>query len=424
LKDNPSEVKKSACEILGKLLSNVVSDPNNPKYRQIKLANKTIEEKLLPASGAFEILFSVGFEEADDKLILPLDANIKTIEKFRDAIRDIDKDPKAVTKPAETASANPTPATLPTTAAAPSSAMFQPGLQTSEREFYSKLINCLNHMKSYEDKTAQAKALSVMPVEKLRRAAKAKFEAVQRSNPSVTPDLQSDLLLLEMKEWFKTDFFSWVDSPSCPTCRSSTQSSGMCSPTPEEQIDGAGRVEGYTCTQCNRHVRFPRYHSKPEKLLETRRGRCGEWANCFVLCCRALGFDTRHVLDWTDHVWAEVWSKAEERWLHVDPGETVDKPLVYEAGWGKKLTYVIAFSKDEIQDVTWRYSKNHKETKERRSLVRPRWLVKNILELTQKKQSSLGDQERSALTKRRLAECLEMLTARTVGEGDKSVYSF
>ena len=30
-----------------------------------------------------------------------------------------------------------------------------------------------------------------------------------------------------------------------------------------------------------------------------------------------------------------VWGEAEERWLHVDPGETVDKPLVYEAGWGE-----------------------------------------------------------------------------------------
>ena len=50
-----------------RLLGNIISDPTNPKYRQVKLTNKTIEEKLLPASGAFEILFSVGFEEAEDR---------------------------------------------------------------------------------------------------------------------------------------------------------------------------------------------------------------------------------------------------------------------------------------------------------------------------------------------------------------------
>ena len=63
LKDNPAEVTKEAAEILIKLLNNVLRDPNNIKYRSIRLSNPKIESKLLIATGAFEILFSVGFEE-------------------------------------------------------------------------------------------------------------------------------------------------------------------------------------------------------------------------------------------------------------------------------------------------------------------------------------------------------------------------
>ena len=33
----------------------------------------------------------MGFEEAEDKLLLPLDANMRTIERFRDAVLNIDK---------------------------------------------------------------------------------------------------------------------------------------------------------------------------------------------------------------------------------------------------------------------------------------------------------------------------------------------
>ena len=91
LRENPENVKRDAGDILVKLLSNIVAEPNAMKYRQVKLANKKIEEKLLPANGAFEILFSAGFEEAEDCLMLPMGANLKVVEKFRDAIRNIDE---------------------------------------------------------------------------------------------------------------------------------------------------------------------------------------------------------------------------------------------------------------------------------------------------------------------------------------------
>lgn len=61
----------------------------------------------------------------------------------------------------------------------------------------------------------------------------------------------------------------------------------------------------HICSSCKKYTPFPRY-TDLNILMVTRKGRCGEWANVFTLFCRSLGWDARHVIDQTDHVWTEV----------------------------------------------------------------------------------------------------------------------
>ena len=115
----------------------------------------------------------------------------------------------------------------------------------NEKSFYDKLEAQRTHVLKYESKSAQAKALSVVPHEALKAKAKAKFDQIKAKEPGVKEELMKDLLLLETLEWFKNDFFKWVDAPSCEKCGTKTKHMGMLLPTEQEQRDGAGRVEGY-----------------------------------------------------------------------------------------------------------------------------------------------------------------------------------
>merc|ERR1712039_712089 len=70
----------------------------------------------------------------------------------------------------------------------------------------------------------------------------------------------------------------------------------------------------------------------------------------------------------TDHVWTEVYSDSLGRWLHADSCEAaLDCPLVYEQGWGKKLTYCLAFGRDNVCDVSRRYTCNFNAMLSRRN---------------------------------------------------------
>ena len=186
----------------------------------------------------------------------------------------------------------------------------------------------------YEDSALQEKALDAIPFDFLHdRAA-----ALQKSVSDL--DFQ-DCLAQILVEWAKSEFLIWVDPVKCSQCGAKTEGIGSDSPNKEEVVQGgAGRVELYRCENAHcegRVTRFPRY-TKLDKLLDTRTGRCGEFAAIFMLLLRALSFRARYIWNSEDHVWNEYYSEKLGRWVHLDSCEgTRDKSLLYDQGWGKKM---------------------------------------------------------------------------------------
>lgn len=283
-------------------------------------------------------------------------------------------------------------------------AALQPKLDAEREAFALRLRGGLGRCAEYEDEVAKTCAVSAMPMEAIEKEAR---EIAERVSSSVDDEEggggggrsdgkqleDEDAKLLAVLAWFKREFFVWVDKPKCEGCGDAntrllrTETVDL---TAEEREGDAGRVEVYECPACAATTRFPRFNSAI-KLLETRRGRCGEWANAFTLCCRALGFRARWVMDWTDHVWTEVWSEAQQRWLHCDPCENVcDKPLLYEVGWGKKhLSYIIAFSIEGVVDVTKRYTRDMQARYRLRGAVSETWLRQELAQLTNELRSAM-----------------------------------
>lgn len=240
--------------------------------------------------------------------------------------------------------------------------------------FLGRLNSGISQALKFHDTTNKNLALQAIPVETLKKQAQERLD--QKGIPAERRELEfKDELIRQLLHWFKNQFFTWVNAPKCSFCAGETKLIGGAHPNQEEHRYHAGTVEVYSCTVCSTVTRFPRYNH-PGKLIQTRQGRCGEWAQAFTLCCVALGYEARYVLDFTDHVWTEVYSENLERWVHCDSCENAwDAPNTYESGWGKKLTYIFAYSVDEVVDVTKRYSRMYyTETIGRRTMVPEGWL--------------------------------------------------
>lgn len=188
-----------------------------------------------------------------------------------------------------------------------------------------------------------------------------------------------DNLLPLIVDWFSNQFFTWFKEPNCQHCDRPTSHV-------KSHVNPEGKqVELYKCDDpyCQYEFTFTR-HNDPAILLQTRTGRCGEWALSFMIILRTLDFFTRIVYDSTDHCWNEVWSEPRQCWIHVDPCEAVvDSPLLYEVGWNKRLEYCLAVGQFEVLDVTKRYSKNFEETQQKRKQCQEFWLDQCLENLTE-----------------------------------------
>eukprot|EP00770_Monocercomonoides_exilis_P010481 MONOS_10430.1-p1 / transcript=MONOS_10430.1 / gene=MONOS_10430 / organism=Monocercomonoides_exilis_PA203 / gene_product=Peptide:N-glycanase (Png1) / transcript_product=Peptide:N-glycanase (Png1) / location=Mono_scaffold00474:46088-47833(-) / protein_length=582 / sequence_SO=supercontig / SO=protein_coding / is_pseudo=false len=259
------------------------------------------------------------------------------------------------------------------------------------------------------------------------------------------------------------NFFTFVkfNSIECERCGSSAISKGYRSTdgTETDPQDMCSKVETFYCPVCTHSTLFFRYNN-PIKLLETRKGRCGEFANVFTLLCRSLGFHTRIVVDVSpekgDHVWTEVYDEHGEyqedsdeaassstqpssssssneknntspfsnkpRYICFDSCEGLtNRPLLYETGWGKQVTRVIGVSIEGIYDVTQRYTTkdaiplptSSSDSNSSGSFVgipsiSVSWMANLLSELNRNILSMLPVERRVQIVKRRADEAKEM----------------
>ncbi|GAX11020.1 peptide-N4-(N-acetyl-beta-glucosaminyl) asparagine amidase [Fistulifera solaris] len=230
-------------------------------------------------------------------------------------------------------------------------------------DFKRRIEGALKTVQAWEDPQLLADCRATIPWEDLKKD----DGPFSEKNDALKHPSYSIIFFQRLCRYFKSRM-TWINQPMCLQCQTTDHVQFIRTRGPETQpeIQGkASRVEVYQCTVCDSEndITFPRYNC-PRTLLQTRQGRCGEYANLFGLYCRAVGYHTRYILDMTDHVWIEASFPNHHRdqsnhyYCMGDGCEgVVNEPSMYEAGWGKQLSYILAITPSYVMDVTPRYTR-------------------------------------------------------------------
>lgn len=92
---------------------------------------------------------------------------------------------------------------------------------------------------------------------------------------------------------------------------------------------------------------------------------------------------------------------------------------MYQYGWKRNISYVIAFSRDDIQDVTWKYYNDHRRLLSNRPRCSEKDLLKTILLVREKRQKNCSQLRKRFLKIRTLNEVILMLLPRQPTDNEK-----
>ena len=180
------------------------------------------------------------------------------------------------------------------------------------------------------------------------------LKVLQAVRELIPKDVMEGDMIPSIFKWFKS-FMTWTPNQiPCDVCNDSNLVQVKIQKGNTWQVR---KTEVHTCTKCGAEKIIPRY-SDVLKIAETRYGRCGEWSILFGAVLNSVSIKSRIAYDYLDHCWNEI--LVDGKWFHADSTfeypYSFDNPHYYEKNWKKQYVYVIAFSQDEIEDVTNRYT--------------------------------------------------------------------